>query len=95
MSLNKDKVSEIASLAMLSLTDEQLKSNTKELNKIFDLFTELSQLNVDDVSPMTHPININQRLLEDKVVDKDKSKEFQAIAPKTKDRYYLVPKVIE
>ena len=44
---------------------------------------------------MSHPFDAVQRLREDVVTDFDRREDFQAIAPKTEDGLYLVPKVIE
>ena len=95
MSLSEEQVGQIAYLARLSLSDEQLKSNTKELNNILDLVEQLTEIDTDDIEPMAHPLHMTQRLREDKVTEEDQSESFQAIAPKIGKRHYLVPTVIE
>ncbi|HIC41449.1 Aspartyl-tRNA(Asn) amidotransferase subunit C @ Glutamyl-tRNA(Gln) amidotransferase subunit C [hydrothermal vent metagenome] len=95
MSLSEEQVGQIAYLARLSLSDEQLKSNTKELNNILDLVEQLTEIDTDDIEPMAHPLHMTQRLREDKVTEQDQSESFQAIAPKIGKRHYLVPTVIE
>jgi aspartyl-tRNA(Asn)/glutamyl-tRNA(Gln) amidotransferase subunit C len=95
MSLSEEQVGQIAYLARLSLSDEQLKSNTKELNNILELVEQLTEIDTDDIEPMSHPLHMTQRLREDKVTEQDQSESFQAIAPKTGKRHYLVPTVIE
>jgi len=95
MPLSQTQVSQIAHLARLSLNDEQLDSNTKELNNILDLVEQLTELNTDDIEPMAHPLHMTQRLREDEVTEEDHSESFQAIAPKIGKKHYLVPTVIE
>ncbi|HIM58888.1 MAG TPA: Asp-tRNA(Asn)/Glu-tRNA(Gln) amidotransferase subunit GatC [Gammaproteobacteria bacterium] len=95
MSLTEEQVSQIAYLARLSLSDEALKSNTKELNSILNLAEQLAEIDTDDITPMAHPLHMTQRLREDKVTEQDHSKAFQAIAPKIGKKHYLVPTVIE
>ena len=56
---------------------------------------ELSEIATDHVEPMAHPLKMSQRLREDVVSETDLSEEFQAIAPKTGKRHFLVPTVIE
>jgi len=95
MSLSEEQVGQIAYLARLSLSDAELKSNTKDLNSILSLAEQLAQIDTDDITPMAHPLHMTQRLREDKVTEKDQSESFQSIAPKTGKRHYLVPTVIE
>ena len=95
MFLSEEQVGQIAYLARLSLSDEELQSNTKDLNSILDLAEQLAQIDTDDITPMAHPLHMTQRLREDRVTEKDQSESFQSIAPKTGKRHYLVPTVIE
>jgi aspartyl-tRNA(Asn)/glutamyl-tRNA(Gln) amidotransferase subunit C len=95
MFLSEEQVGQIAYLARLSLSDEELQSNTKDLNSILDLAEQFAQIDTDDITPMAHPLHMTQRLREDKVTEKDRSESFQSIAPNTGKRHYLVPTVIE
>jgi len=95
MSLNKEQVKEIAQLAKLSINDSEIEQSTIELNNILSLMAELGEIETDQVEPMAHPLEMSQRLREDVVSEADLSEEFQAIAPKTRKRHFLVPTVIE
>lgn len=95
MSLSEEQVSQIAYLARLSLSEEALKSNTKDLNSILGLAEQLAQIDTDGITPMAHPLHMTQRLREDIVSEGDQSESFQAIAPKIGKKHYLVPTVIE
>ena len=95
MSLSEEQVGQIAYLARLSLSSDELQSNTKDLNSILSLAEQLAEIKTDDITPMAHPLHMTQRLREDKVTEKDQSESFQAIAPKTGKGHYLVPTVIE
>ena len=95
MSLNKEQVKEIAQLAKLSINDSEIEQSTIELNNILSLMAELGEIETDQVEPMSHPLEMSQRLREDVVSEADLSEEFQAIAPKTGKQHFLVPTVIE
>ena len=95
MSLNKAQVKEIAQLAKLSISDSEIEQSTIELNNILSLMAELGEIETDHVEPMSHPLDMSQRLREDVVSEADLSEEFQEIAPKTGKRHFLVPTVIE
>ena len=95
MSLDNNKVKEIAFLARLSIDDSELEQSTKELNNILDLMDQLGEIDTGDVEPMAHPLEMSQRLRDDNVTEEDLSEEFQEIAPKTGNNHFLVPTVIE
>lgn len=47
------------------------------------------------VAPMSHAVDLSQRLREDKATETDRHAKFQQIAPEVESGLYLVPKVIE
>jgi aspartyl-tRNA(Asn)/glutamyl-tRNA(Gln) amidotransferase subunit C len=95
MSLSEEQVGQIAYLARLSLSSDELQSNTKDLNSILSLAEQLAQIDTENITPMAHPLHMAQRLREDIVTEEDQSESFQEIAPQTGKRHYLVPTVIE
>ena len=95
MSLDKKQVKEIAQLARLNINDSEAQRATAELNNTLHLMAELSEIDTKDVEPMAHPLDMSQRLREDVISETDLSEEFQAIAPKTGKKHFLVPTVIE
>ena len=95
MSLDNNKVKEIAFLARLSIQDSELVQSTKELNNILGLMDQLGEIDTGDAEPMAHPLEMSQRLREDQVTEGDLSEEFQEIAPKIGNNHFLVPTVIE
>ncbi len=95
MSIDVDEVKKIAKLAALDVKDEDIQSYADNLSNILSLVEQMSAVDTTGVTPMSHPFDAVQRLREDVVTDFDRRDDFQAIAPKTADGLYLVPKVIE
>lgn len=95
MSIEVDEVKKIAKLAALSVSDADLESYATNLSNILDLVAQMEAVDTTGVTPMSHPFDVVQRLREDVVTETNRREEFQAIAPKTKDGLYLVPKVLE
>jgi len=95
MSLSEQEVTQIAYLARLSLSETELKDNTKDLNAILGLAEQLGAIETDGIKPMAHPLHMTQRLRADVVTEEDHSELFQSIAPKIGNKHYLVPTVIE
>ena len=95
MSLDKDQVQQIATLARLKLDDDEYAESVEKLSKIVDFVDQLSQADTTDVVPMAHPLDVAQRLRPDVVTESDERDHYQENAPSVTDGLYLVPKVIE
>ncbi|NOR42013.1 MAG: Asp-tRNA(Asn)/Glu-tRNA(Gln) amidotransferase subunit GatC [Gammaproteobacteria bacterium] len=95
MSIDVDEVKKIAKLAALNVKDEDLQSYADNLSNILGLVEQMSAVDTTGVTPMSHPFDVVQRLREDVVTEVDRREDFQAIAPKTEDGLYLVPKVLD
>lgn len=95
MSLTADDVNKIAYLARLGIDVQDIESYAKDLSGMLDLVAQMSTVNTDEVAPMAHPLDQNQRLRPDLVSETNHRDAFQAIAPQVEAGLYLVPKVIE
>lgn len=95
MSLHKDQVQQIATLARLELGDDEYAESVEKLSKIVDFVDHLSEADTSGVIPMAHPLDIAQRLRPDVVTEPNDRDRYQENAPSVSDGLYLVPKVIE
>ncbi len=95
MSLTKDQVQHIATLARLKLAEAEFDDVVDKLSRIVDFVDQLQAAPTDDVLPMAHPLNMPQRLRADEITEPNERDEVQKNAPNTESGYYLVPKVIE
>lgn len=95
MSLSRQQVQHIATLARLHLDEDQFEDLVAKLSSIVDFVDQLQRAPTDDVAPMAHPLHQAQRLRPDVVTEADQRDAIQANAPAVADGFYLVPKVIE
>jgi aspartyl-tRNA(Asn)/glutamyl-tRNA(Gln) amidotransferase subunit C len=95
MSIDVDEVKKIAKLAALDVKEEDIQSYADNLSNILGLVEQMSAVDTTGVTPMSHPFDVVQRLREDVVTEVDRREDFLAIAPKTEDGLYLVPKVLD
>ena len=100
MSLTLSDVKRIAHLAQLEMSEQQSETALGQLNGIFALAEQMQAIDTDGVAPLSHPLaahmnNIALRLREDAATEGNRREDYQAVAPKTQDGLYLVPKVIE
>lgn len=100
MSVDKETVAKIASLARIKLDDAQCEAMVPELNNILDWVDQLGEVDCSDVEPMTAVIPNDLRLRDD-VVDADPKTgggvrdKVLANAPNAEHGFFAVPKVIE
>ena len=95
MSLDTDDIKAIAKLARLRIDEADVPLYAANLSSILDLVEQMNSVDTEGVVPMSHPLDVVQRLREDVVTESDQRDEFQKVAPATRDGLYLVPKVIE
>ena len=100
MSVNKENVAKIASLARIKMSDDELERMVPELNQILGWVDQLSEVDTSNVEPMTAVIPNTLRLRADEVnVDPktggDRRDDVLANAPAAEHGFFGVPKVIE
>jgi aspartyl-tRNA(Asn)/glutamyl-tRNA(Gln) amidotransferase subunit C len=95
MSLSLDEVRRIARLARIDLSPGETETTRDQLNGIFAFIEQLQSVDTTGIEPMSHAVDVVQRLREDKVTESDHRTDFQKVAPDIEAGLYLVPKVIE
>jgi aspartyl-tRNA(Asn)/glutamyl-tRNA(Gln) amidotransferase subunit C len=95
MALNTDDIMRIAHLARIEINEQQAETTLTKLSGILGLIEQMQAVDTTGIIPMSHSQDVEQRLREDVVTQKNQREAFQAIAPLTEDGLYLVPKVIE
>ena len=95
MSLDLDQIRRIARLARITVSDADALATAEQLNGVLGLIEEMQAVDTAGVEPMSHAIDLPQRLREDAVTESDRHADFQAVAPAVENGLYLVPKVIE
>jgi len=58
MAITRDEVLHVARLARLALSDEEVERLTAELGAILDAVSKVSELDLDDVPPTSHPLDL-------------------------------------
>jgi len=58
VAISRDEVLHVARLARLALTDDEVGRLTDELDKILDAVGIVSELDLTDVPPTSHPLDL-------------------------------------
>jgi aspartyl-tRNA synthetase len=90
-----DHVRHVAKLARLRMTEEEAISYQKDLNDIFAYVETLSELDTEDVKPMSHVLEMKNVWREDQPGKSDKKESILSNAPERDGDYYKVPRIIE
>ncbi len=93
--LTRADVEEIAQLARLKLEDSEIESLRDELSTILAHIDALSEVDVDDVEPMTHAVPLQLRLRDDVVEESLSIDDVMADAPDHHDDCFRVPHIIK
>ena len=95
MSLSDDQIRRLARLARIALQPGETREVGERLNRILALVAQMQAVDTAGVEPMSHALDLVQRLRPDEVAESDRRELYQSVAPAVEDGLYVVPKVIE
>ena len=95
MSLTPDDVRRLARLARIEIEAEESHAVLERLNRVLGLIDEMRRIDTQGIEPMSHAVDVSQRLRPDEVKEPDRREAYQSVAPAVQEGLYLVPKVIE
>ena len=95
MKVDRTTVRQIAGLARITVSDEEIERLEGELSGILDWIEQLDEVDTEGVKPMTRVVAMAMKARSDEVGDGGLADDIVANAPDPKDHYFTVPKVIE
>ena len=93
MAISKDEVLHVARLARLALTDEEVARFQEQLSAILEAVGKVSELDLADVEPTAHPLDLVNVLAEDEPRPSLTLEDALANAPDPEDGFFGVPAV--
>ena len=91
MSISRDQVLHVARLARLDLSDDEVERLTAELAAILDAVSKVSELDLADVPPTSHPLALVNAWAEDVPRDSLALDDVFANAPAREGDSFRVP----
>lgn len=91
MTITREQVLHVAKLARLALTDEEVERLGAQLDAILEAVSKVSELDLADVPPTSHPLDLVNVLGDDEPrpsLDRDAA---LALAPEAEDGAFKVP----
>ena len=93
--ISKEDVRHVANLSRIHLSDDQIEKFTQNLESILDYVTKLEELDVSQVQPTSHVLELKNVYREDKVDDSFTQEQALSFAIEKDRESFKVPKVIE
>ena len=91
MSISREQVLHVASIARLDLSDDEVARLTAELAAILDAVSKVSELDLADVPPTSHPLALVNAWAEDVPRDSLALDDVFANAPAREGDSFRVP----
>ncbi|MGH3011942.1 MAG: Asp-tRNA(Asn)/Glu-tRNA(Gln) amidotransferase subunit GatC [Gaiellaceae bacterium] len=93
MAITRDDVLHVAALARLEIPEGEVDAVRDQLGAILDAVGKVSELDLADVEPMTHPLDLVNEWAEDEPRPSLPREEALANAPDPADGSFRVPAV--
>ncbi|MFM7035171.1 MAG: Asp-tRNA(Asn)/Glu-tRNA(Gln) amidotransferase subunit GatC [Planctomycetia bacterium] len=94
MSLSRQVVAKVASLARLALSQDELDTMTSQLGSIVGFVSQLEQLDTATVEPLAHPLDAKNVFRDDVVKPSLTTEQALQSAPRHDGQCFLVPAVL-
>jgi aspartyl-tRNA(Asn)/glutamyl-tRNA(Gln) amidotransferase subunit C len=95
MALDKDIISQVAHLARIDLSQDELSTISPQLHDILEFIDTLKELDVSAVSPTSHILPIHDVMRQDQPKQSLSNPQALANAPQRQADFFGVPKIIE
>ena len=93
--ISEQEVKKIAELSRLSLTNEELKKRTKDMNNILDYMDTLNEIDTENVEELYNVHDMNNSLREDSYESSLDKKDVLANSPNSNSDYIEVPLIVK
>lgn len=94
MKITKKEVEQVANLARLNLSADELETMTGQLDNILSYVDKLEELDTSDVIPTTHVFSVSNVFREDVIKESLTQEESVKNGPEQDGEFFQVPKVI-
>lgn len=94
MEVDKDMLKKVGEVARIKLTGNEIDRFIPQVKEILEYFSLLEEVDTENVKPSFQPIEIKNRLREDKAEKPLSQEEALANSKQNKDGYFKGPKAV-
>lgn len=95
MSISREEVEHVAQLARLELTPDEVERFREQLSAVLERATRIQSLDLDDLPPTAHPIELRNVWREDVSRRPEAPDAILENAPEREGNFFRVPKILE
>jgi len=93
--MERDEVLKVASLARLSLSDQEIDEFGKQLTQILGYVETLNEVDVEGATPMPHAVDERNVFRKDQPHESLTREAALSNAPQTDGQFFLVPQILD
>ena len=93
--ISEQEVKKIAELSRLSLSSDELKERTQDMNNILNYMDILNEINTDDVEELYNVNDMNNTLRDDSFEESLDKKDVLKNSPSSNKDYIEVPLIVK
>ena len=94
MKITPQEISNVANLARLNMSEEEVEAMARQLDEILTYVAKLNELDTEDIKPTTHAISIVNAFREDEVKSSLPREKALINGPRQNGELFVVPRVI-
>ena len=94
MAISEEQVRHVALLARLSLSDEEVAAFGEDLNSVLDHIDTIQQLDLADVPPTAHALDVVNEMRADEIRPGLPRDEALANAPEAAEGAFVIPRIV-
>jgi aspartyl-tRNA(Asn)/glutamyl-tRNA(Gln) amidotransferase subunit C len=95
MDINREVISNIAKLARVSLSDDELDALVQDVVRILDYFAMISDIDTSNVPETTHVGGLTDKTSADTVAPSFPAKVLLSGAPDSEGTWFKTPRILE
>jgi aspartyl-tRNA(Asn)/glutamyl-tRNA(Gln) amidotransferase subunit C len=95
MAITRDEVFQVARLARLEISPAEADRLTEQIDRILDYVRQLERLDIHDVVPTSHAVDMGTSFRDDTVLPFGDREAILANAPDRAGEFFRVPRIIE
>lgn len=95
MKIDQEQLERIETLARLQLTEDEEDRLRDQLSQILEHVETIGELDLEDVEPLTHPLELSNVMRADEREEPLDGKEVLQNAPERTGSFFKVPQIID
>lgn len=92
--IDEKQIRKIANLARLEINDSDIPKLSEQLTSILNYVETLNELDLRDIKPTAHAVEVSNVFREDVAVENDIAKTVLSEAPESDGVFFKVPRVL-